>query len=96
MVGLNKTRIAEPYTKNNLNYGFNKVSAYIAHYVTQSEETFRNRKCRPTDDTGTMKHSIDYDATQIHKNYNDFNNFYPKNAYAKRVRDFLLQRNCSF
>ena len=96
MVGLNNTRITDPYAKNKLNYEFNKVSAYIAHYMTQSEETFRHRKCRPTDDTGTMKHAIDCDITQIHKKHNEFNNFYPKNVYAKRVRKFLLELNYNF
>jgi hypothetical protein len=96
MAGLNKTRITEPYAKNVMNCGFNKVAAYIAHYVTQSEETFRNRKCRPADDTGNMHHAIDYDVSKIHTNFNGFNNLYPKNTYAKRVRNYLLQRNHTF
>lgn len=96
MFGVNKKRIYEPYAKNKLNCGFNKVLAYIAHYVTQSEESYRNRKCRPTDDTGNMRHVANYNVTQIHKNHNKYDNFYPKNVYAKRVHDFLLERNYTY
>jgi hypothetical protein len=96
MFGTNNKRITAPYARNVLNCDFNKVSAYVAHYATQSEEAFRNRKCRPTDDTGNMKHAIDYDVTQIHKKHNACDNFYPKKAYAERVKKFLLKRNCTF
>jgi hypothetical protein len=96
MVGVNKKRINEPYTKNQINCGFDKVSAYIAHYVNQSEESYRNRKCRPTDDTGTMRHAVNYNVTQIHNNYNKYDNFYPKNAYSERIRKFLLDRKYTF
>jgi hypothetical protein len=96
MFSVNKKRMNKPYAKNRINCGFNKVSAYIAHYATQSEETFRKRKCRPTDDTGTMKHAIDYDVTQIHTTGNEYDNFFPKNAYAEKVRLFLLKRNYTF
>jgi hypothetical protein len=97
MVGVNKKRITAPYyARNAKNYKFNKVSAYIAHYCTQSEESFRLRRFRPTDDTGTMKHTIDDDVTQIHAQHNICDNFYPKNAYAERVRIFLLDRNYAY
>lgn len=96
MIGVNKKRINAPYVQNDVNCGFKKVLAYIAHYVTQSEESYRNRKCRPTDDTGTMRHTENYNVTEIHKNYNKYDNFYPKHAYAERVRKFLLQRNYTY
>jgi hypothetical protein len=96
MVGINKKRIMPPYAKHEINCGFNKVLAYIAHYVNQSEESYHNRKCRPTDDTGTMRHASNYNVTEIHKNYNNFDNFYPKNAYAEKVKTFLLKRKHTF
>ena len=96
MFGINKKRIMEPYAKNKIKCGFNGVSAYIAHYVTQSEESYHKRKCRPTDDTGTMRHAANYNVSQIHKNYNNFDNFYPKNTYAERVKTFLLNRNYTY
>jgi hypothetical protein len=96
MVGLDKKRLVQPYAHHAMNCAFNKVVAYIAHYVTQSEETFRNRKCRPTDDTGTMKHASNYDVTLIHSRHNAHDNLFPKMAYAERVRNFLLKRKYTY
>jgi hypothetical protein len=97
IVDVNKKQMTPPYyARNPIKCEFNKVSAYIAHYATQSEETFRNRKLRPMDDTGNMKFAIDYDVTKIHARHNVCNNFYPKNAYAERVRKYLLERKCTF
>jgi hypothetical protein len=70
-------------TKN----AFWKVSAFIAHYIYQSEETYKERKIElPTDDTGGFR-SLDND---IHSKHNEVDNFIPK-KYAENVKAFLKQ-----
>jgi hypothetical protein len=83
----------EPYAKNNINLNFNQIPLYIAHYVTQCEESFIKRKCRPTDDTGTMKNTIENNLKNMHNQHNSYNNFHPKNAYANKVKKFLEKYN---
>lgn len=61
--------------------------AYIAHYVHQSEESFTKRKLMlPADDTGTFRGG---NVQTIHDLYNDMENTFPKDKYAKNVQDFL-------
>ena len=63
--------------------------AYIAHYVYQSEESFTKRKLMlPADDTGTFRQRVNNLQT-IHDLYNDVENTYPKEKYAKNVQYFL-------
>jgi hypothetical protein len=62
--------------------------AFIAHYVYQSEETYKRRKINlPSDDTGTLR-AID---TDVHAKHNDRDNFIPR-KYAERVRLFILNK----
>jgi hypothetical protein len=61
--------------------------AFIAHYIYQSEETYKQRKISlPSDDTGTFR-AIDAD---IHSKHNERINFIPR-KYAESVRQFILQ-----
>jgi hypothetical protein len=65
--------------------------AYIAHYVYQSEESFTKRKLMlPADDTGTFRQGVNNLQT-IHALYNDVENTYPKEKYAKNVQAFLTE-----
>lgn len=89
---LNKV-IPEPYYKNNINLNCKQVTAYIAHYIIQCEESFIQRKCRPTDDTGTMKNTKDNDFKDMHNHHNNYDNYHPKNAYAYNIKTFLAKYN---
>lgn len=65
--------------------------AYIAHYVYQSEESFTKRKLMlPADDTGTFRQGV-HNLQTIHALYNDVENIYPKEKYAKNVQAFLTE-----
>jgi hypothetical protein len=71
---------------NPINCNFSEVSAYIAHYIYQSKETYINRKIKlPTDDTGIIR-SLD---KNIHQQYNDIENSDPKEKYVKRLKILL-------
>lgn len=96
MYGINNKQLGKPYAKNDIAVPYSNVLAYIAHYSMQSEETYYNRKCRPTDDTGKMRHGADYDLTQIHNRFNNSENLYPKNTYAQRIKSFLSNYNYTF
>jgi len=66
---------------------FWQIPAFIAHYIYQSEETYKARKILlPTDDTGGFR-SLDND---IHSKHNECDNFIPK-KYAENVKAFLKQ-----
>jgi hypothetical protein len=63
--------------------------AYIAHYVYQSEESYTKRKIiLPADDTGTFRQGVN-NLQMMHDLYNDVENTYPKDKYAKNVESFL-------
>jgi len=80
----------EPYSFNTCNIEYNKVSAFIAHYLYQSEETYINRKINlPMDDNGKNREKID--AEKLHTMHNSIENIFPKIKYAKNVRRFLKQ-----
>jgi len=67
---------------NPIHCEYSQVSAYIAHYIYQSEETYINRKIKlPRDDMAVIR-SIDKD---IHTRYNDIENNDPKNKYSERL-----------
>jgi hypothetical protein len=62
--------------------------AFIAHYIYQSEETYKQRKISlPADDTGAFR-AIDVD---IHAKHNERSNFIPR-KYAEGVRQFMLNK----
>jgi hypothetical protein len=93
MIGINKilNDKIEPYSFNTTNLEYFNVPAYIAHYACQSEETYLRRKINlPRDDTGTFRNN---DVKNIHNNYNNNDNLYPKNKYAENVKKFLETQN---
>jgi hypothetical protein len=72
---------------NSTRVPFWRSPAFIAHYIYQSEETYKQRKISlPSDDTGTFR-AIDAD---IHSKHNERINFIPR-KYAESVRRFILQ-----
>lgn len=59
---------------------FNKVPAFIAHYLYQSYETYLNRKINlPRDDTGTFRSLINKE--DFHKLNNDIINTFVKDKF---------------
>ena len=70
---------------------YDQVMAYIAHYYYQSEETFARRKSRNTDDTGIpfAVSASASDFSNIHNQYNDYENPSVKDRYAANIRGFL-------
>jgi len=86
-----------PFHTNVSNIPYYKAPAYIAHYVFQSEATYRKRKLAlPRDDNGGMRGAIDEDCSHIHKQYcGRKNNQLARSLYAKRVREFLQQKYAS-
>jgi hypothetical protein len=59
---------------------FNKVPAFIAHYLYQSYETYLNRKINlPRDDTGTFRSLINKE--DFHKRNNDIINTFVKDKF---------------
>jgi hypothetical protein len=86
-------RIKQPYAKNSINLNFNQITAYLANYVTQCEESFIRRKCRPTDDTGGIKNTIDNNLKDLHNLHNNYNNYHPKNTYVEKIKSFLEKYN---
>jgi hypothetical protein len=86
---IKKGVVREPLWNVDVNISFNQAPAFIAHYVNQSEETYRNRKINiPRDDTNEFR-AFDPD---IHKRYNNTENIVVKNLYSKRVRDYLINK----
>jgi hypothetical protein len=68
---------------------FTKVTAYIAHYYTQSEEEYARRKGRVLDD-GSKKSG---NTSNIDKIHNVVVNTQLRNKYSGRTNAFLEQHN---
>jgi len=72
---------------NPSNMSFDKCPAFIAHYYSQSEETYKERKILlPSDDIGSIRQE-DHD---IHSKHNETENLIPM-KYAMNVALFLKQ-----
>lgn len=72
---------------NFTNKHFWMCPAFIAHYIYQSEETYKKRKINlPADDTGGYR----IEETDIHDKYNATINFIPY-MYVEKVKNFLKQ-----
>jgi hypothetical protein len=69
---------------------FFKAPIYIAHYVTQSKETYLRRKCNiPRDDTGSFRGITQNDIDNIHLQNNIVVNLQPKIQYEYKIAEFL-------
>lgn len=85
MFSMNMKNIANtPFNIWPLDY--KQVPAFIAHYINQSEETYRNRKLKLPRDDLLGNRTIDLN---MHKQYNDVDNFLVRDKYAERIRHFL-------
>lgn len=73
-----------------------KAKAYIAHYVFQSEASYRRRKLAlPRDDNGGMRSAagVEEECTAIHGQYcARTNNQLVRRLYVDRVRAFIMSR----
>ena len=85
MLNINFKQLTSPYCFSNINLPFNKASAYIAHYVYQSEETYKKRKIDKKADDGTTRNDM---GKEIHNQYNDIFNFQPQ-KYVEQIKQFL-------
>ena len=85
MLNINFKQLTSPYCFSNINLPFNKAPAYIAHYVYQSEETYKKRKIDKKADDGTTRNDM---GKEIHNQYNDIFNFQPQ-KYVEQIKQFL-------
>jgi hypothetical protein len=93
-LGINNSIIKKDFYKNDVHFTFLQASAYIAHYVNQSEETFIKRKINvPRDDRGTIRQFDINDIENIHNQFNDVENNYPKNKYSEKIKFFLEEKS---
>ena len=93
-LGINNTIVNENFYKNDVNLTFLQAPAYIAHYVNQSEETFIQRKINlPRDDRGSIRELDINDIENIHNQFNDVENNYPKNKYSEKIKKFLQKHD---
>lgn len=74
-----------------INIPYYKASAYIAHYVYQSEETYKKRKLSlPSDMDGKFRGDM---GKEIHRHYNEVVNLQPQ-KYIEQIKQFLQYYNC--
>jgi len=84
-----------PFVPNTIFY--KHVSAYIAHYVNQCEETYRRRKVQlPRDDTAEFRtDSKLITVDHIHSEFNKVENLFPSQRYAGKIKSFLEKKSPS-
>jgi hypothetical protein len=86
MIGINFKRLTKPYYHNNLQIPFYKAPAYVAHYVYQSEETYKKRKVDfKIADDGTTRLDL---GKEIHNHGNEGINTQPQ-KYINPIKEFL-------
>lgn len=85
MLGIDFKIMKKPYCFNNIDISFYKAPAYIAHYVYQSESSYKRRKIDLKGDDGSIRSDIGKD---IHKLYNNIINIQPQ-KYVKNIKNFL-------
>jgi hypothetical protein len=85
---------ASPF--NDFNIKYNNCLAYIAHFVNQSCETYKRRKYDlPRDDNGINRCIDINNLSHIHNQYNDVNNFYPRDKYVENIKNFIKYKKLS-
>jgi len=88
MVSINMRPMCDSKSFNEWNLTYNKCSAFVAHYVFQSEESYINRKINlPRDDNNVFRQMEE----NIHGKHNEIENLSVKNKYAERI-SILLKR----
>ena len=77
---------------NELPIEYTKSTAYIAHYLYQSEETYINRKLNlPRDDVNAFRNKEE----NIHQYHNDVDNMSLVNKYLDNINNFLSSSTTS-
>jgi len=84
-IGLGFNMLNYPQCFSELNIPFYKSTAYIAHYVFQSEESYLKRKINIIGDDGRKRGDMGKD---IHNHYNDAVNLQPQ-KYVNQIKEFL-------
>lgn len=85
MLGIDFRVMKYPQCFNRLNIHFQNCNAYIAHYVYQSEETYKKRKLNLLGDNGIQRSNM---GKEIHNLYNDKINLQPQ-KYVRNIKEFL-------
>jgi Glycosyl transferase family 2 len=85
MIGLGFNILQYPQCFSDITIPFYKSPAYIAHYVFQSEESYKKRKIDIPGDDGRTRSDI---GKEIHAHYNDIINMQPQ-KYVNQIKDFL-------
>lgn len=85
MIGIDFKILNKPYCFNEINIPFYNSPIYIAHYVYQSEQTYRNRKILINADNGMVRENL---GKKIHELYNDGINLQPQ-KYVNSIKNFL-------
>jgi len=85
MLGINFKVMQYPYCFNKINLAYYQAPAYIAHFLYQSEETYKKRKLDLIGDDGRRRGDMGKD---IHNHYNDIINLQPQ-KYVKQIKQFL-------
>jgi len=89
MLGLDFKILSKPYCFSNVKIHYSNAPAYIAHYVYQSEESYKRRKILLKGDDGRIRNDMD---KEIHKLYNNIVNLQPQ-KYIKNIKIFLNSYN---
>lgn len=74
-----------------INGDFNEATAYVAHYVYQSYETYVKRKVRLPQDNVLGKFRDIKSKTQIHSQHNEIFNTFPRDKYNERNKKEMLK-----
>jgi len=85
MLGIHFRPLKNKYCFNKLNMPFFKATAYIAHYIYQSEETYLRRKINLIGDDGIKRVNL---GKEIHNHFNERTNIQPQ-KYVKQIKKFL-------
>lgn len=86
MFSLNMKPMCDSKSFNEWDVKYNTCSAFIAHYVFQSEESYINRKINlPRDDNSMFRQMEE----NIHGKHNDIENLSVKNKYGERISILL-------
>jgi len=85
MIGLDFKVLNYPFCFKRLDIPFYKSTAYIAHYVYQSEESYKRRKIDLVGDDGRKRSDM---GNEIHNLYNECVNLQPQ-KYVNQIKEFL-------
>lgn len=82
MVGVNFRPLISPYYFHKVYTPIHQTNAYIAHYVYQSEETYKRRKLSLPADDGSRRVNL---LAELHQRFNDQVNLQPQ-KYVEIVK----------